>query len=359
MRVVAWLVVLGLLAACGDGERAWPLEAPLPEHLSELGLLEHRGDRLEPVSGFVYTLGHTLFSDHASKFRSVHLPAGERAVRPAHALATETLAFPVGTIITKTFYYPVRNGDVVLAHAPEPAHPNEGLGLAGMRLLETRILRHQPAGWEAVSYLWDDAQQEARRTAVGALLELEAASGERFDYLVPDRNQCAACHGGDRQHREVMPIGPKPANLAAYTFADGSNQYALWKQEWVQDAAPVASWPRTPDVRAYLDVNCAHCHRGTGAASSTGLDLRYDAERPFDLGVCKPPVAAGRGAGGLAVGIWPGRPEASILLYRLTHQDPAVMMPELGRSLVDEAAVERVAAWIEAMDGDCTHAGLL
>lgn len=359
MRRVAWLAVFGLLAGCGSGAQDWPLDAPLPERLSELGVLEQRGDRLEPLGGFVYTLGHTLFSDHASKFRSVHLPEGERAQRPPDAAATDTLLFPVGTIITKTFYYPVRDGAVVLAAAPEPQHPEQGLELSGMRLLETRILRHRPEGWEAVSYLWDDAQQDARRTAVGALLELEATSGERFDYLVPDRNQCAACHGGDRQHREVMPIGPKPANLAAFTFADGSNQYAHWQQAWVRDAARVAPWPEAPDVRAYLDVNCAHCHRGTGAASSAGLDLRYDVARPFDLGVCKPPVAAGRGAGGMAVGIWPGRPEASILLYRLAHRDPAVMMPELGRSLVDEAAVEQVAAWIEAMDGDCTHAGLL
>lgn len=359
MRCVFGLLVAVMLVACSETPASWPLQAPLPERLEDLGVLERDGDALRPRSGFAYDLGHALFSDYSSKYRTVHLPDGQAAAANG-AEAASVLQFPVGTIITKTFYYPVAGDGVALRLAPGIAGPDEPLALAGMRLVETRILRHQAEGWEAVAYLWDADGREARRTNVGALLELTAEDGRTFDYLVPDRNQCAACHGGGREQRALAPIGPKPANLAALEWPAHGDQYAVWRQRtWVEDDTEVTAWPRGPDARAYLDVNCAHCHRGSGTAASAGLDLRYDAQRAFELGVCKPPVAAGRGAGGLAVGIWPGRPEASIMMYRMAHSDPAVMMPELGRSLVHHEAVALVGAWITELEGDCTHAGLL
>jgi hypothetical protein len=60
-------------------------------------------------------------------------------------------------------------------------------------------------------------------------------------------------------------------------------------------------------------------------------------------------VAAGRGAGGLAVGIRPGAPDASILAYRMASTEPGVMMPELGRSVRHEEGLALVRALIAAM----------
>ncbi|MCC5888583.1 MAG: hypothetical protein JJT88_19270 [Gammaproteobacteria bacterium] len=359
-RTPLLLLLACLLLACAPASEPWPLSEPLPARLSELGLLLQQGGELRVQDGFVYTLGHPLFSDYASKHRSVHLPPGGRAERVSGADSMAALAFPPGTLITKTFLYPVpAQGLVGLTNVAMETGERAGLALAGLRLLETRVLRHAVSGWEAVSYLWDEAGREAWRADAGALLALVTEDGVAFDYLVPDRNQCAACHGTGRQQRVLMPIGPKPANLAAVRVSEQEQQYARWQAAgWVMDQDEVVAWPAQPDARAYLDVNCAHCHNGDGSAANAGLDLRYSSERPWELGVCKPPVAAGRGAGGLRVGIWPGRPEASILHYRLAHRDPAVMMPELGRSLVDEQALGLIAAWIEELQGDCTHAGM-
>ena len=44
-------------------------------------------------------------------------------------------------------------------------------------------------------------------------------------------------------------------------------------------------------------------------------------------------------------------PDGSILLYRVESTEPGVMMPELGRTLADPAAVELLRAWIAGMDG--------
>ena len=47
------------------------------------------------------------------------------------------------------------------------------------------------------------------------------------------------------------------------------------------------------------------------------------------MGVCKPPVAAGGGAGDRLYSIVPGKPAESILVYRMQSAKPDEMMPEL------------------------------
>jgi hypothetical protein len=49
--------------------------------------------------------------------------------------------------------------------------------------------------------------------------------------------------------------------------------------------------------------------------------------------VGKAPVAAGKGSGGLLYDIVPGKPDESILQFRIESVHPGIMMPELGRSI--------------------------
>ena len=99
-------------------------------------------------------------------------------------------------------------------------------------------------------------------------------------------------------------------------------------------------------VRSYLDINCGHCHSPTGNANSTGLYLHLNETRETHLGIYKKPVATGRGSGGMKYSIVPGKPEESILLHRMISMDPGVMMPESGRALTHQEAVEMVKDWI-------------
>ena len=50
--------------------------------------------------------------------------------------------------------------------------------------------------------------------------------------------------------------------------------------------------------------------------------------------------------------IQPGHPERSILVYRMESTDPGVMMPELGRQLVDQRAMTLMREWITDMDAN-------
>src|SRR5262249_13398902 len=102
-------------------------------------------------------------------------------------------------------------------------------------------------------------------------------------------------------------------------------------------------------ARAYLEINCAHCHNPGGPARTSGLDLRAAQTDPSRLGVWKTPVAVGRGSGGRSYDIVPGEPDASILAHRSGSTELGVMMPDVGRRLVDEEGLTLVRAWIAGL----------
>jgi hypothetical protein len=107
-------------------------------------------------------------------------------------------------------------------------------------------------------------------------------------------------------------------------------------------------------ARAYLDINCGHCHSAKGPADTSGLWLDASTSEPMRLGECKPPVAAGQGTGDHLFDVVPGRPDDSILVYRMDSVDPGAMMPEVGRTLVHEEGVALIRDWIRAQQGSCS-----
>lgn len=345
-----------------------------PELLDEWNQLEVRDGRLVMLDGVTpYTLNSPLFSDYAQKLRTVWLPDGSAA---ANYDADETFDFPVGTVITKTFYYPVPDGAAagapeVLRFNPEVTNAAAPLDLADVRLIETRVLVHRDDGWQAFPYVWNDDETEAGLQRTGDLVQLTATADDGVEtplaYVVPDVNQCANCHATNHSSGDIVPIGPKARHLnGAVDFGDGPQpQLEYWEQIGLLTAAPAATEIPSAAVwddesaeleeraRAYLDINCAHCHSPVGAADTSGLFLDVETEIGPEYGICKAPVAAGSGTGGRLVDIHPGQPDESILVYRMDATDPASMMPELGRSVAHDEGVDLIAEWIETLEGDC------
>ena len=138
--------------------------------------------------------------------------------------------------------------------------------------------------------------------------------------------------------------------IRVWTFCDPNN-YNLCRPR-------NADWHKGDDnlehlARSYLDANCGHCHNPDGAADTSGLWLDYQAHPDLQLGICKPPIAAGSGSGGHLFSIVPGAPEASIMLFRMATENPATRMPELGRDVAHVEGVEVVSDWIASLDGAC------
>mgnify|MGYP002130739895 CR=1 FL=1 len=100
-------------------------------------------------------------------------------------------------------------------------------------------------------------------------------------------------------------------------------------------------------ARAYLDVNCGHCHNPKGPADTSGLWLTWDQPANPNLGLYKRPTAAGRGSAGLEFAIRPGAPDQSYLVARMESLEPGIAMPELGRATVHREGVALIRDWIK------------
>lgn len=297
----------------------------LPRTLSAYGFFDDARAQQPAARVTPYRLNTPLYSDGADKLRFLYLPDGT----PMSADGEGLLDIPVGAALIKTFAF------------------GEG---AERRLIETRVLLHRTDGWLALPYLWNEDQTDARLAIAGARVDVTTPQGEAISYRVPNKNQCKDCHGLDGA---VVPIGPKARNLSHEWLGE---MVAAGRLDTVpQDADTLPLWEArggvdlTSAARAYLDVNCAHCHRPGATASNSGLDLRWEQGDPYKLGIGKRPVAAGRGAGGHLFDIVPGSPDSSILTYRMASPEPGVAMPELGKATVDEEGLTIVRRWIEEM----------
>ena len=316
------------------------LSDTFPNKLSEFNFFIDTSAQVPHDKVVPYELISTLFSDYSYKQRWVYVPTNQKAT---YYNERSVFNFPIGSALIKTFYYPIDERD-----------PSQG-----MNLLETRLLLRKENGWEAVSYAWNDEQNEAYKKIAGKTINVSWTNflGEEEDvrYRVPNVNQCKECHASDDK---ITPIGPKARNINKdFKYEEGEfNQLDYWMTKQIIDSyqlelvSPV-DWSDESQnindrVRSYLDVNCGHCHSPTGNANSTGLYLHLDETRDIHLGIYKKPVATGRGSGGLKYSIVPGKPEESILLHRMISLDPGVMMPESGRALSHQEAVEMVREWI-------------
>lgn len=299
--------------------------AAFPRNLSEFGFFADGARQLPAVGVTPYALNTPLWSDGAEKLRFIYLPEGTQLAADGEGLLT----FPVGAAIIKTFAF--------------------GAG-AERRLIETRVLLHRADGWVALPYRWNAEQTDASLALAGGRLDLVTPAGEAISYAIPNKNQCKTCHSKDGQ---VIPIGPKARNLSAewlWTMrGKGVLAGDISNGNRLPDWRTHATGPAEPLARAYLDVNCAHCHQPGGGASNSGLDLRWEQSDAHALGIMKRPVAAGRGAGGHDFSVLPGQPDASILLYRMDSDEPGIAMPELGKASVDKDGVAVVRRWISEM----------
>ncbi len=328
-----------------NGNPAVAVYRAAPESLDEWGLYELVDGKWTTSSDWQeYELNTPLFSDYTIKHRFIRLPNGKKM----QWNAVDSLDFPVGTVIAKTFAYPDPTQD---------ATPAE-------RVLETRIELLNESGWYGYSYIWNDEQSGAALHLGGGVLDVawkdSSGKNHRMDYEIPNANQCITCHSRDGVY---IPLGPTVRNLNRESADDpNANQLARWiAKDQLSKAPPEREWPRLADyadaksgslndrARAWLEVNCAHCHNPTGSARTSGLDIRSVQTTAANIGVFKSPVAAGKGSGDRKYDIVPGRPDDSILLYRLETDEAGIRMPNIARAMVHEEAVAMIREWILEM----------
>ncbi len=279
--------LVALIAACivangcgGPPRYDTDFEIPRTERfaasLSEYGLYEEPLAALRPTArAKPYELSSALFTDYAFKQRLVMVPEGSSVTRVDDA----TLAYPEGTILVKTFYYPTDMRDAASA----------------LQIIETRLLIKTANTWNVATYLWNTEQTDATLLLEGTTTQMswidETGQTRSTEYAVPHEGECVTCHQSDGTSGF---IGPTLRNLNRAVTRGGAetNQLAYLRTEGVLDAVDAPSAPTIPNyesddplenrARAYLDSNCAHCHNpaGWGEAADQNLDFRY--ETPLD-----------------------------------------------------------------------------
>ena len=295
-----------------------------------------------PTDGVLpYDLNSPLFSDYADKLRFIYIPQGGYA----EYHPDEVFNFPNGSVLIKTFAY-------LNDFSESELDP---------QLLETRLLIKHDDGWKNISYVWNKEQTDAYKSIAGKTISTQFVNDygkiQDIRYRVPNINQCKECH---QSGETITPIGPKARNLNKdISYKDGSmNQLLKWHQEgWIQENISTNSMVDWSDInadldaraRSYLDINCGHCHIEGGSADTTGLYLDFTENRKIHLGYFKKPIAAGRASNNLRYSLVPGKPDESILLYRMESLDPGIMMPESGRALQHTEAIDLLRKWIHQL----------
>lgn len=306
---------------------------------------------LEPAADVVpFFVRSPLFSDGTHKLRYLALPPGAKI----GFTATGAWDFPVGSIMIKTFQIDLVAGDATTR-----------------RNVETRIMVRAESDWTFYSYQWNDAQTDAELLADNEVVPIRIDDGvEPFtlEYLFPDRDACAACHG----NAPGVALGPRTDQLNMDVWYDGErmNQLEAFAAAGLFDVpampAPPEALPALPNpldeeasladrARSYLHANCAHCHQPGGwAPGDVTMDMRF--ELPLEeTHLCNVsiqyPVLAGEG-----MRIAPGDPDASVIVQRMesTGFGNERSMPPIGRVVVDHRGMAVVREWIASLrESDC------
>lgn len=243
-----------------------------PESLASTGLFKGKLDSLLPADGVeVYQLSSTLFTDYAEKQRLMKIPAGEKLRLNGDGLPE----FPEGTILAKTFFY---------------SRAKTGKNIK-RQIVETRLLVLKSGKWSAGTYKWNQNQDRALYDPLSAEVNVtwldKSNELHQVKYHIPSAKECISCH---QSADEIIPIGPKGMNLNREIMVGKKkiNQliYMQAQGKLILEKS-IGNLSALPDyenknidlehrARAYMEINCAHCHNPGGMAYRQSIMLNYN-----------------------------------------------------------------------------------
>ncbi len=320
-----------------------------PQRLSQTGLFADT-EQGKPATGVLpFAINHPQWQDGAIGKHYLAVPNGERVKvyntpQPVGVLAmfNSRLHYPVGTVLAKTITM--------------PAHGRSGA--ANDIKIETQVLHFDGRLWRGYTYLWNKEQTDAQLApASGTELTLPGSSQQRW--RVHSRTECMQCHNPwpettlafcpEQLHQPEAGANSQWLKLVAegvVTTLDG-NQKPVDATRCVRAALPAPdSDDRAGAARAYLHVNCSHCHQN-GAGAGVEVSLRFQDE-PSKMKALD--VVPSKGTFGIIDGkiISTASPARSSLLYRMASSS-AGRMPHIGSREVDLAGVAMVHDWLATL----------
>lgn len=286
------MLCIATIVATGCRARLDPdphIDRAYPEKLSEWRVFAATRPTLKPNRGvLIYEVNTPLFSDYADKLRTVWMPPG----KPAKYNSEGLFDLPAGTILTKTFSF-------------------------GSRMIETRVIVRQTGGWVTLTYMWNREQTDAALETAPLPVPVKWVDAKGVEhsaeYSIPNVNECSACH------QNGAPLG------IAARYLNRGDQLAEWVRAGYLDTAPAGA-PRLAEwddaaagidqrAEAYLEINCATCHRSGTKSGAIDLSKR------------------------------------AAIVARMQSTDTEKRMPSLGHTLVHREAVELMREWARLRPG--------
>jgi len=233
------------------------------------------------------------------------------------------------------------------------------------RRVETQVSFKDSGEWRFLTYHWRNQKDAELVPEEGRTIELEGTNGEVEKWRFGARVDCAACH----TQRSMFVLGFNYAQLNRtrdYTSLGGTSanqletfhhlgmfrpSYKLSK-DLCSDRIADPGDPEEPldsRARAYLHVNCAHCHRETGLGGRAAFELLHWWPTE-DLGILNMRPLVGTPGfdpehGRLLV---PKQPDRSEIYRRMAFDGPG-HMPLLGGTQLDDQGIQLIRDWIEGM----------
>ena len=299
---------------------------PWPNSLADTGLFKDV-QMQQPASGVEeYKVQAEGWNDGASARRFVAFP-GSPFVNRGSIRSRSSLWIDPGGALVKTLY---------LDNSP----------------VETQVL-YNSGTWQGYTYKWDAEGKTASLVPEqGETVELETQT-----WRYSSRSECMICHN----QRSLFGIAFTTPQLNR-TNADGIQQLEQWlkkkvlrgsreleKQRMVKLADPYDPKSGTLEERsrAYLHVNCAHCHHPTGMGGRSALNLEYHVPLA-ETGMINATPLVGLLGKSEAKLIVPGNPGFSELLGRMNRRGPG-QMPLLASHQIDEDGVTLIRDWIHSL----------
>lgn len=367
--------------------------ATFPRKLSESALFTSVKGHVTRPELIPYSVNAPFWSDGATKVRYIALPPVDEKGNPATIEHTSKNGwnFPNGSILIKSFSLPVMENNQAQQH-----------------WIETRLLVRYDNEWTGYSYLWNKEQTDADLVEAGGRdldYQVQGADGKgsKLVWHYPSRAECMVCH--TRAANYVLGLTELQMNGMHHYPAGELNQLDCLKglgvlkvnggsdyreavktrggadglkdkelESWLNNvmntpnqrrpATSTTLLPFSPNkktrlvnpydktqslearARSFLHANCSNCHVEAGGGNSQiNLDFLSEKskvklldEKPhhhtFDL----PDARL----------VAPGQPDKSVLLKRVGIVGPG-QMPQIGRNLVDQGAVEMLRQWIESL----------
>jgi len=333
--------------------------ADFPKKLSETGLFSSVKEHAVAPGVVPFAVNAERWADHATAERFVALPGtGSIKIYDSRLPWPDyngEVFFPKDGVLAKTLTLEMERGNPT-----------------SKRRLETQILHFDGVNWKGYSYAWNDEQTDATLVSAAGMdrtvtvLDAKAPGKKRVQrWHYPSRTECLMCHnpwagytlafnvpqlnrdcdfGGivDHQLRTLQHVDLLHFVQRAKTGEKTRTEIPTQRVPNLHSAATSLD----DRARAYLHVNCAHCHQ-FGGGGTANIDLRYSTQLDKTQAVDTRPVQGTFEIPGAHL-LAPGDPYRSVLYYRMAKLGPG-RMPHIGSEIVDERGLRLIHDWIRSI----------